>query len=162
MQCDRKDMTNSMFPFRVTKSVPLFVSPPSRQNTCLCTRKVALDVTDLILSSFAPIMTSLPNSDQHNLRTITNHLLDVLNSEISQSTPSYSPHTPFLCQFLSCVATQAMKYMCFHQGESGVAEKTVLKLLGFEAYEVHLAVLETLKNCWTEAWETNGRGTVLG
>ena len=52
--------------------------------------------------------------------------------------------------------------MCFHQGESGVAEKTVLKLLGFEAYEVHLAVLETLTNCWTEAGKNNGRGTVLG
>lgn len=127
-----------------------------RQNPCLCTRKVALDVTDLILSSTMPVVTSLPNSDQHNLHAITQCLLDVLSSETSQPTPRYSRHTPFLSQFLGCVATLAMKYLCFRQ--RATAEEMILRLLGFEAYEVHLAVLESLMTCWVEAGERRRRG----
>lgn len=129
-----------------------------RQNPCLCTRKVALDVTDLILSSTTPVATSLPDGDRRSLPAITHRLLDVLSSETSQPTPCYSPHTPFLSQFLGCVATLAMKYLCFHQKEGMTAEETILRLLGFEAYEVHLAVLESLMTCWAETGEWRCRG----
>ena len=124
----------------------------------MCTRKVALDVTDLILSSTAPVATSLPDGDQHNLHAITQHLMDVLSLETLQPTPPYSPHTPFLSQFLDCVATLAMKYLCFRQREGVTVEETILRLLGFEAYEVHLAVLESLMTCWAEAGERRRRG----
>lgn len=124
----------------------------------MCTRKVALDVTDLILSSATPVATSLPDGDQHSLHAVTQHLMDVLSSVTSQPTPPYSPHTPFLSQFLGCVATLAMKYLCFRQRGGVTAEETILRLLGFEAYEVHLAVLESLMTCWAEAGERRHRG----
>ncbi|XP_070182085.1 tRNA (32-2'-O)-methyltransferase regulator THADA-like [Littorina saxatilis] len=130
----------------------------SRQNPCLCTRKVALNVTDLILSTASSIHSLLTVNDRHNLLAISNHLRDTLRSELASPSPPYSPHTPFLSEFLSCVTALSMKYLRGKEGGGEtLAEEVVLRLLGFEAYEVHLAVLDSLVRGLEEGKECSGK-----
>ncbi|XP_076464247.1 tRNA (32-2'-O)-methyltransferase regulator THADA-like [Babylonia areolata] len=142
----------------------------TRQNPCLCTRKVALDITDLVLSIAATATTTatatppvLPASSlpaataegRRHLEAISGRLFSVLRAEVwsPPSPPYYSPHTPFLSQLLGCVARLAMRHICCADGErereeGGEGEGVVLRLLGFPAYEVHLAVLSWLQDRW--------------
>ncbi|KAL8624379.1 hypothetical protein ACOMHN_012779 [Nucella lapillus] len=126
----------------------------TRHNPCLCTRKVALDITGLILSivSSPPpaLLPSLPPGDRHILDAIFHDLLQTLTSEVWSPPPPYSPHTPFLSEMLGSVARLAMRYLCVAGvgGGGGDGEGVVLRLLGLEAYEVHLAVLDWLLVDW--------------
>ncbi|KAK7482199.1 hypothetical protein BaRGS_00026548, partial [Batillaria attramentaria] len=120
----------------------------ARENPCLLTRKVALDVTDLILSSTTSTSVSLPPDDICRLQDISVGFRIVLQTEVSSTIICYNRHSPFLSEFLSSVATLTLKHLTCdtktREGGGFDVERTILTLLNFDAYEVYVAVLDSL------------------
>lgn len=85
------------------------------------------------------------STDLLNMQTIAGSLLSVLQVELNKDALCYySSHTPFLPDFLSCLASLAVKYFAIKPDGALESEKIILQLLGFDSYEFRSAFLDSL------------------
>ena len=121
-----------------------------RCNPCFCTRKLAIEVTNQIVSIYRPF---LADSDGFpELDTIYVRFLCMLVTELRalSSNSSYSRYLPFLSEFQSCVAGVTLQHIAAVCERSGLTEEgLLLVLLDSPVYEVVCIVLDALLD-WTE------------
>ncbi|PVD25967.1 hypothetical protein C0Q70_13634 [Pomacea canaliculata] len=118
----------------------------TRENKCLLTRKVAMEVLNLVLSHAEVIKMSFSARDVDMFNTIKCLFLTTLRSEVKKAS-EYSLYTPSLPDFLSCMGLLAMKWLVLEVSSSmneDDSESVILDLLNFDAYEVHISVFQVL------------------
>lgn len=105
-----------------------------------------MEVLNLVLSHAEVIKMSFSARDVDMFNTIKCLFLTTLRSEVKKAS-EYSLYTPSLPDFLSCMGLLAMKWLVLEVSSSmneDDSESVILDLLNFDAYEVHISVLDSL------------------